>query len=240
MTTYDFAWNWCRAVVLSGLAAGLAANPESTLADYEISPSQSIAVDAIGMSVFPAANGDVGAGEGLTQVHSIVSYLTFDLSEVQGPIAELEITGSLTNLRPVLSQSMTYLSAGQYASLNVGVSLPGFPNLSDFQAIYASVVSGPNVGGFIIDNGVVVPPAPPPTYGANFALQINGAIGSIQGGILALGFSGGQPNPFFPGVTGDLSVQLDVGVVPEPSALTLMALGVGLFGCGWFARSAGR
>jgi hypothetical protein len=236
MTTYDFARKWCRAVVLLGLAAGLAANPESTVADYEISPSESIAVDSIGMSVFPAPNGDVGAGQGLVQVHSIVSYVTFNLSGVQGPIAELEITGSLTNLRPVLSQSMTFLGSGQYASLGVGVSLPGFPNLSDFQAIYNSVVSGPNVGGFIIDNGIT---GAHPTYGPNFALQINGAIGSIQGGILALGFIGTGPNPFFPGVTGDLSVQLDVGVVPEPSSLTLMVLSLGLLGCVWFARSAG-
>jgi hypothetical protein len=242
MTKHSLSRQRRPALAILGFAVGFVVNPGAAIADYTIFPTQSAAVDASNRLGQPVAYnfspfGNIGQGQGITLFHDIVSYFTFDLSGVQGTISGLEITGSVPNLHSFLSAQPTYADENLYASLGVAVTVPGSTNLSDPQAIYTSVHGASSRGSFIVDSGVpdIFHPQP---KGPNFALEIDSAISSIQGGTLALGLYVSNRTDPGGGVVGDLAIQLNVSVVPEPTSLTLTALVLTLVGCHWFVRRA--
>jgi hypothetical protein len=223
-----------------GLVVGLLALPGLAMAGSVISMPAVTTVDAIGPGLggiqynyitpnILGGYGNVGEGLGLIQPHSIVSYVSFDLTGVQGTISGLEITGSINNLRRIYYGAI--YAPEFFASLNVGVTLPGPTDLTNAQTVYTNVTQGHLLGSFTIDNGVPNITLPPPV-GPDFSLDISGAISDIQGGKLALGFfgGGGLALPYNDGATGDLSVQLQVSTIPEPTSLALTALGLALIG----------
>jgi hypothetical protein len=141
-----------------GLVVGLLALPGLAMAGSVISTPAVTTVDAIGpglggiqyvfTSSLGVSVGNVGKGYGQIQPHSIVSYVSFDLTGVQGTISGLEITGSIDNLRHILF--VTPYAPEVFANLNVGVTLPGSTDLTnpDYSRIPSlkDVISFPFVG----------------------------------------------------------------------------------------------
>jgi hypothetical protein len=216
-----------------GLALGLLALPGLAMADYVIPGSILATADQLlpgppAQYIFPVGPGfgNVGLGTGVIQQHSIVSYVSFDMTGVQGTITGLEITGSITNLQRITTGTIYTEGVAMY----VGVTLPGSTDLTNAQAVWTNVTGGSPLGSFMIDNGISRGPDLPPPVGPDFSMGISGAISDIQGGKLAVGFYSQGTLGDVPGATGDLSVQLNVSTVPEPTSLALTALGLTLVG----------
>jgi hypothetical protein len=197
-----------------------------TLSPASIQGAQALTSPITGTTYTGSSGDTIGYGSGLTQLHDVVSAMTFDLSHVQGTIVGLTLTGSVPTLTSLSGQ--TYFP-NQYAQLGVSLTLPGsLPNPSDPQALYNAVTTGQNVGGFTVDNGLILPPVIISSYGSSFNVSLGAsAISAAQTGSLALGFAPQSATPFTPGVMGDLSnTQLVVETVPEPSAVVLLGIGL--------------
>ena len=70
---------------------------------YNLVPTASGAVDQIsfdnGLSYqSPSPGYNVGGGRGLSLVHQIVAYESFDFSGIKGQISQITLTGTLSNL----------------------------------------------------------------------------------------------------------------------------------------------
>lgn len=223
-----------RPLALLSLALGLAlplAGPGAR-ADYFIPAVGASSVDRVSYPegpVYASASGTtIGSGFGFLQYHTIVTLVPFDLGSVALPIDGLTLTGRVAGFSPILGGFY-----GTFAGLDVTVTDP-VPPASAASApadLFAAVEGGGAVAGFRVDNGIPDFPGQA-TAGSDFRVTLGreaviAAEAAREAGLpFGLGFLGlarGRP-----GVKGDLSVTLDVSVVPEPSSALLLALGLAL------------
>jgi len=201
-------------------------------ADYFIPAVGASSVDRVSYPegpVYASASGTtIGSGFGFLQYHTIVTLVPFDLGPVALPIDGLTLTGRVAGFSPILGGFY-----GTFAGLDVTVTDP-VPPASAASApadLFAAVEGGGAVAGFRVDNGIPDFPGQA-TAGSDFRVTLGreaviAAEAAREAGLpFGLGFLGlarGRP-----GVKGDLSVTLDVSVVPEPSSALLLGLGLAL------------